>query len=225
MRLQKRRVLGSTVLGLGAALAIAGCGAGQITQTDTQQPAVNGAYGQVGKLSIRNASLANRNECEQAYTPGSNAPLILTVANEGGKDDELVSVTSEYASGATVEGDKLVVAGSALVIGPSAPGESEGVAEQAAAAPSSTAPASSSAKPGAQGTVSTQQQAPEKKRVGHATVVLQGLKATVWPAQTIKVTFTFRDAGPVTVDLPIAAPTKKLECRPSEEHAPPAEGH
>src|SRR5262245_59691477 len=50
VRLQNRRVLGVTVSALGAALVLAGCGAGQITQTDTQQPAVNGTYAQVKTL-------------------------------------------------------------------------------------------------------------------------------------------------------------------------------
>jgi copper(I)-binding protein len=33
--------------------------------------------------------------------------------------------------------------------------------------------------------------------------VLTGLKKPVWPGLPIKVTFVFRDAGPVTVDVPL----------------------
>jgi len=43
--------------------------------------------------------------------------------------------------------------------------------------------------------------------VGQASIVLQGLKQPVWPGQTVKVTFVFRDSGPVTIDLPVAAPS------------------
>ncbi|MGH3882511.1 MAG: copper chaperone PCu(A)C, partial [Pseudonocardiaceae bacterium] len=37
-----------------AAVALAGCGAGQITQTDSQVAAVPGAYGDVGSIALRN---------------------------------------------------------------------------------------------------------------------------------------------------------------------------
>jgi copper(I)-binding protein len=173
-----RRVLGSAVFGIGAALMLAGCGAGQITQTDTQLPAVDGALGQAGPVSVRDASLANRNTCEQAYTAGSNAPLVLTIANAGQQNDDLVSVTSPDATGATIDGQKTVVAGSTLVVG-------AGLEDNAA------------------GT---------NTGIGHANVTLNGLKSVVWPGQLTPVTFTFRSAGPVTLDLPIASPTKTLSC-------------
>jgi copper(I)-binding protein len=44
---------------------------------------------------------------------------------------------------------------------------------------------------------------------------LQKLKQPIYPGQTIKVTFIFRNAGPVTVDLPIAAPSQP---QPGEIH-------
>lgn len=125
----ERRVLSSAVLGFGAALMLAGCGAGQITQTSTIEPAVNGALGQVGQVSVRDASLANRDQCEQAYPAGSNAPLQLTIANAGQHDDELVSVSSPNATSAAVAGQQTVVAGSTLVVG-SAAGGANAVAGQ-----------------------------------------------------------------------------------------------
>jgi copper(I)-binding protein len=184
----KRRVLGSAVLGLGAALLLAGCGAGQITQTDTMLPAVNGALGQAGQagqVSVRNAVLANRNSCEQAYTAGSNVPLVLTIANAGQHDDQLVSVTSPDATGATIDGQKTVVAGSTLVVGDSL----------------ETNPT------------------PSDTKIGRANVTLDGLKSVVWPGQLTPVTFNFRDAGSVTLQLPVAAPTKTLSCSPAPSSA------
>jgi copper(I)-binding protein len=111
----ERRVLSSVVLGFGAALALAGCGAGQITQTSTILPAVNGAFGQAGPVSVRDANLANRDQCEQAYPAASNAPLEFTIANSGQRDDELVSINSTNATSAAIEGQKTIVAGSTLV--------------------------------------------------------------------------------------------------------------
>ncbi|HKS48504.1 MAG TPA: hypothetical protein VJT49_26010 [Amycolatopsis sp.] len=179
----KRRVLGSAVLGLGAALVLAGCGAGQITQTNTMLPAVNGALGEAGKLALRNVSLANTENCQQAYPAGSDAPLKLVVANGGPKDDELVSVGSPIAASGAVQGQQTIVAGSTLVVGVT----NGATASQAA-----------------------------DTRIGHATATLRGLKSAIWPGQLTPVTFTFRDAGAVTLEVPIAAPTKTLSCNEAQ---------
>lgn len=211
MRLQKRRVFGASVVAVGAALALAGCGAGQIAQTSTMLPAVNGALAQAGTLVLRDAGLVNRNECEQAYATGSSAPLTLVIANNGPADDELVSVSSANAGSATIEGQRAVVAGSKLLIGPATEGESGQQPASSSAAPTSSSSASVSPSAGPTG---------QPTRVGHAEVVLQGIKTVVWPGQTIPVTFTFRDAGPVTVQLPIQAPTVELTCQaPASQEA------
>ena len=47
--------------------------------------------------------------------------------------------------------------------------------------------------------------------VGQGTVTLAALKQPLWPGQVIKVTFVFKNAGPVTVDLPVAAPAHVKE--------------
>ncbi|TNC28014.1 copper chaperone PCu(A)C [Amycolatopsis alkalitolerans] len=200
MRLQKRRALTSGVLGLGAALALAGCGAGQITQTDTMVPAVNGALATVGKISVRNAGLANTNSCQQAYPAGSNAPLTLTIGNAGAKDDELVSVSSPNASNVTIGGQKTVVGASSLVVGPADRPESGSGRTSASPTSSPTT--------GENGTL------------GRATIVLEGIKQVIWPGQMTPVTFVFRDAGPVTIQLPIDAPTKELpDCQTASQQA------
>lgn len=234
MRLQNRRVLTSGVLGLGAALALAGCGAGQITQTDTMLPAVNGALAQVGKISVRNAGVVNTNKCDQAYPTGADAQLQATIANDGATDDELVSVSSANAANATIEGQKLIVAGSSLVVGPANSAESAATAtatssatptsspagtptSSAAGTPSSPASSSSSA---AAGSSSGSPETGTQSRIGHVTLTLNGLKQVLWPGQLTPVTFVFRDAGPVTVEIPIAAPTVELpNCQTASQQA------
>jgi copper(I)-binding protein len=199
VRLQKRRVLGSGVLGLGAALVLAGCGAGQITQTDTQAAAVNGANAMTGTVALRDASIVNRNGCQQAYTAGSNAPLKLIIANAGAAPDQLVSVTSTGAASATVAGQQTIFARSSLAVGPVDEAESS-------AGSSSPSPTPSPAAGGAS--------------TDRATVVLQGLKSTLWPGQLLPVTFVFRNAGPLTTELPIAAPTQVLNCASAVQPTP-----
>ncbi len=227
MRLQNRRVLGAGVLALGAALVLAGCGAGQITQTDTQQPAVNGTYAQVKTIVLRDAAVQYPTS-GPGYPAGATPSLTLTVVNIGTQDDSLVSVTTEDGTQATVGGSKTVVAAHSLVIGPDDAVESTNeVQTTPPSAPSSTATSSSSATPtksetntpGSLTASSTSEvpssgpaatpTAPEK--VGQATVKLPALKQPLWPGQTIKVTFVFQNAGPVTVELPVAAPAHVKE--------------
>jgi copper(I)-binding protein len=212
VRLQNRRVLGSTgmvAVATGAALLLAGCGAGQITQTATQQPAVNGSYAQVKTLVLRDAALEFP-PSGQAYAAGSSAALTLRVINQGPSDDELLSVSSVAADSATVTGSKVIVAGHTLVIGPVDQVEATGdqtapsASTQATTSSPDTSTSSTDTTSPTSSTSSTSVEPPVT--VGEASVLLQGLKQPVWSGQTIKVTFTFRDAGPVTVDLPIAAP-------------------
>ncbi|MGA6165581.1 hypothetical protein [Amycolatopsis magusensis] len=228
MRQQKRRVLGVAALGLGAALALAGCGAGQITQTDTQLPAVTGGFADLGKLAVRDAKLTFPGEA--AYYPaGADAPVELVVANNGPADDELVAVTAEGATGTEIQGFKAVVAGSKLTVSPMASlPHDHGAAPAAPAAPpapssqqpppsSQQPPSSGPAQPPASGSPAAPPPPPadavEEHPVGHAVINLLGLKAPVYPGQTLKVTLTFRDAGSVVVDVPIASST-----RPRAEH-------
>ncbi|WP_410563970.1 hypothetical protein [Amycolatopsis sp. cmx-4-61] len=239
MRLQNRRVLGAGVLALGAALALAGCGAGQITQTSTQQAAVNGTHAQVKNIDLRNAAVQYPTS-GPGYAAGATPALTLTIVNRGAQDDSLVSVTTEGGGQATIDGSKTVVAAHSLVIGPDAAAESTNEVQptssgaptaptaptSSSSAPSSapssaTPPGSSSASnsPGHLTATATSEvpssgpaatpTAPEK--VGQATVTLAALKQPLWPGQVIKVTFVFQNAGPVTVELPVAAPAHVKE--------------
>ena len=227
MRLQNRRVLGAGVLALGAALVLAGCGAGQITQTDSQQPAVNGTHAQVKTIDLRNAAVQYP-KSGPGYAAGATPALTLTIVNRGQQDDALVSVTTEDGTQATIEGSKTVVAMHSLVIGPDDAVESTNEVQSTGAPTSSGTPASpatptgSSSASNSAGNVTTTATsevpssgpaatptAPEK--VGQATVTLPALKQPLWPGQVIKVTFVFRNAGPVTVDLPVAAPAHVKE--------------
>ncbi|ADJ50372.1 hypothetical protein AMES_8546 [Amycolatopsis mediterranei S699] len=229
MRLQNRRVLGAGVLALGAALALAGCGAGQITQTASQQPAVNGTHAQVKTIDLRNAAVQYP-KSGPGYPAGATPALTLTIVNRGGQDDSLVSVTTEDGTQATIAGSKTVVAMHSLVIGPDDATEStnevqptsSGAPSSSSAPTSSSTPTGSSSasnSPGSLTATATSEvpssgpaatpTAPEK--VGQATVTLPALKQPLWPGQVIKVTFVFRNAGPVTVELPVAAPAHVKE--------------
>ncbi|WP_033261622.1 hypothetical protein [Amycolatopsis vancoresmycina] len=231
MRLQNRRVLGAGVLALGAALALAGCGAGQITQTSTQQAAVNGTHAQVKNIDLRNAAVQYPTS-GPGYPAGATPALTLTIVNRDARDDSLVSVTVEGGGQATISGSKTIVAAHSLVIGPDDAVEStnevqptsSGAPTSSSSAPtsSSTPTGSSSAtnSPGNNLTATATSEVPSSgpaatptapEKVGQATVTLPALKQPLWPGQVIKVTFVFQNAGPVTVDLPVAAPAHVKE--------------
>ena len=67
-------------------LLLAGCSAGQVTQTDTQVAAVNGGSGSVKEIAVHNAQLSF--PTPGSSTRGPSAPC-RSLANEG-EDDRLV---------------------------------------------------------------------------------------------------------------------------------------
>ncbi|SES06591.1 hypothetical protein [Actinokineospora terrae] len=222
--------LAPAVLGLGiaAALVTAGCGSGQITQTDSQLPAVNGALAQAGQIAVRDAVLAYPEN--GYYAKGADAPLSLTIVNVGGTPDKLVEVTSPLATEVEVSGDGNLPGGFALIVG-KAGEEADGKKSSAPTTPtptttSSVAPTSASAgKPtsGAPSTTTTTGSVAAtsvtptttttKVKLGTLEIVLKGFSEKLYPGKNVPVTFVFEKAGPVTVNLPIAAPNG-----PREEH-------
>lgn len=99
-------------LGFGAVIALGGCSAGQVTETDTQVAAVNGASGDAGDVAVRDAKLSFPT-AGTSYPAGSSAPVEVVIANDGG-DDQLVRVTSPYAQSADVQGERSLPQGTAL---------------------------------------------------------------------------------------------------------------
>jgi copper(I)-binding protein len=192
------------------ALALAGCGAGQITQTDTQVAAVDGALATVGFIAIRDAQIEfGEAEGVNVYSRGGEAPLSLTIANTGADADKLVSVSSPAAASVKISGTPDIAGGRVLVVegepeGPAEPAAPSGSARptgSAAATPTSSAAATPSA------TASANAEAPGAatgKR--EAQIVLTGLTDDIRSGLTYPVTFRFERAGEVTVNVPVANP-------------------
>ncbi|MCP2262476.1 hypothetical protein LX15_006215 [Streptoalloteichus tenebrarius] len=217
-------------LGLGVALALAGCSSGQITQTDTQVAAVNGAGGQQGAIAVRGAQLAYP-AGRGVYPEGSDAPLIVQITNTGDNPDKLVSVTSPDAAGGRVEGTADLPGHFALVTElrdgheatesspkattgaptTSAPSGPTGTGQPTTGTPTGTPTGAATGTPtgGTTGApTGTGAAAPTgKSEPGKVKITLTGLKREVAPGQTIKVTFLFQNAGELTLELPIGAPS------------------
>ena len=109
------------VLAVGAlvgAFALAGCGAGQITQTSSQASGVGGASANVGQIAVREAAFAFAGDGKTAaiYPAGGTAPLTMTVVNVGVQDDKLTGVSSPAAASVNITGDASIPSGRVLLV-------------------------------------------------------------------------------------------------------------
>jgi hypothetical protein len=85
--------------------SVGGCGAGQITQTDSQVAAVDGTYGNVGNsIALRNVLIPYPPNQTGTYPIGAAVPVLFTIINQGDSADELVGVDSPAANQVVVEG-------------------------------------------------------------------------------------------------------------------------
>lgn len=200
---------------LGLALLTA-CGAGQITQTDTEQSGVNGASGMVGAMAVRNAQLAFPGDARGAFQPGSSAKLIVSFVNTGLTTDTLTRITSPAVQSVTIDGSPTGtkdIPGEFLVSSgqdtdgsnspsganpqPPASGQPSGAAEPGA-------PTSGAAVPSAPGGSAT------PATPGRVTIELIGIKSIngqpLRAGLTIPMTFYFAHAGQLTLpQVPVGA--------------------
>lgn len=239
----RRRVLtrfAPAVAGLGIAVLLVGCGAGQITQTDTQQSGVNGGSGQVGAIAVRNAELQWPDNPQGVYAPGASATLIVTIANTGIDPDELVGVSSPAASGVTIDGSdtgtKALPGNFSIVSGVDVDDSTEDVPlpSTTTSAPTSTTSTetSGSQTSGSQtsnaktsgkstGTTTTTKAAPPTPP-GTVKIVLTGLRTVngqqLRAGLTIPITFTFARAGQCTIaEVPVAAAPDQIRLNTSAD--------
>ncbi|WNV73561.1 copper chaperone PCu(A)C [Geodermatophilus sp. DSM 44513] len=168
-----------------APLVLGACGAGQVTQTATQDRDRTGGQGQVGGIAVRAVQLAH--PPDGVHAPGDPVPLTMAVVNTGRTDDRLVGVS-----------------------GPDFAAAGLGAASPAATPPDGTRALLGPA-PATAPTVDLPVPAGEAVLVGTDTppVVLTGLTRPLDAAQSLAVTLTFARAGTATVPA-ITAPAPGL---------------
>jgi copper(I)-binding protein len=107
---------GLAACGLAAAVALGGCSAGQVAQTATQQPAVNGTVANAGAIALRNIHLRAAQSTDYVQ-PGRDVELLFVAIN-GSPDtnDKLVSIKSDVGT-VTLTGDTSVPANGVLAVG------------------------------------------------------------------------------------------------------------
>lgn len=230
-------------------LALAGCGAGQVAQTAQQRPTVDGQNGSVGMLALRNVALEY--PTAGVYKEGGDARLRMVVVNEGPSSDALVSVRSDAAqevvlTDATSTPPPIAASPSAAATG-TASGAPTGTAEPGDSTVTAT-PGEPSDTPGATGSASSESSAPSAPatetettpapatritilgngyvsfRNDGPTVELTGLTRQLRPAEVLEVTFTFQNAGEITLRITVAAPDGEITPAPTVPVGEGAEG-
>jgi copper(I)-binding protein len=199
---------------IGAA-ALAGCGAGQITQTSEQVAAVAGASGNAGPIAVRDAVIEFAEDAEGAaiYPVGGAAPLQMSIVNAGPQPDRLVSASSPAAASVRISGIAEIPPGQVVVVEgvPAAaptPTTAPQATQTAGAAPAPTAgaaPTPTAAAPTPTPTAAAP--APTTARVPFeqgTQVVLTGLREEVNAGLTYPVVLSFERAGDVRMDVPVA---------------------
>jgi len=102
--------------GLAAAFALSGCSAGQVAQTATQEPAVNGTLATVGEIALRNIHLRATQSTDYVQ-PGRDVELLFVAANNSPDvNDKLLSVSSDVGT-VSLSGDTTVPANGVLLVG------------------------------------------------------------------------------------------------------------
>jgi copper(I)-binding protein len=219
-----RKLVPAVAFGVSALLGIVGCSAGQVAQTAEMEPAVNGNTGQVGTIALRDVQVAFP-ESGEPYKEGEDAPLLLSIVNTGGEDDELVGVTTP-AGQVELIGNPAIPAGTSLQIvlpdentSASATTTSTSTSEtsetsEAPESEGSEAPGTETSETsGSSETSATTTGSPADTEavappvVGTMSLVITGLTADLPFGKNVPVTFEFANAGTITIQLPIGAPS------------------
>jgi copper(I)-binding protein len=187
-----------------ATLLLVGCAAGQRAHTAAEIPTIDGVNGQSGSIAIRNAAIAAP-PASSGYPSGASVGLVLTIANTGGTDDTLQSVSSPGAKGSAL---------SAQPSGSAVPSESP-LTSQSPSSGSATGSESASATPSLTETPSGAPTfsapipvpAGEAVRVGYtatdASITLSGISSALTASQSLPVTFTFLSGNSISLMLPV----------------------
>ncbi|TCN51206.1 hypothetical protein EV641_11065 [Rhodococcus sp. SMB37] len=182
-----RRVATAVALAAGATLTLSACGAGQITQTSDQVAAINGTNTDVGTIALRNVHIIYPDSEEYSIEPGGTALLGFTIANlDGYRGDVLTGIETEFAGSVTGADDIEIPALGSVVAGVSE--ETTDLLESVDESPQPTSPEDTPIVPAAV-----------------ETVELVDLKEGVRPGLTIPFTFSFQEAGDVTLAVPVDA--------------------
>ncbi|MCA0144703.1 hypothetical protein [Blastococcus sp. LR1] len=198
-------------------IALSACSAGQVTQTATQERDKVGALAAVGDITLRKANLEHPGD--GGYAAGDDAVLVLAIANGSDEADTLTEVSGEGFDEAVIS-----TSGAAAPSVSSVPGASTAPAAPttdagAAATDTATPPAATQTVPPVASTTAaapTELEIPARSTVfigedGAPTITLTGLDEALTTGRFVELTFTFENAGEVTMLVPVGTPADVVE--------------
>jgi hypothetical protein len=208
---------------IAAALITSACAAGQDAQTAVEHPAIDGTEADVGSMNLRGLVIEPPSGTTPYYATGADAPVKLVVVNSGSSTDKLTSITSsaigDWGAFASAADASAVASSSAAAAGSSTPagsstasgssssaaGGSSAGGSTSASASSSTPAATASALPTPQKSISIAAGSRVSWGTPDAKGVLLLLHVTkrLYPGAAVSLTFTFANAGSVTVMVPV----------------------
>jgi copper(I)-binding protein len=102
--------------GLIGAVALAGCSAGQLSQTASQESAVDGNSAVINNVALRNVRIQAQQNSD-FFRPGATVDLVLVVVNQSPDvTDKLVGISTDIGT-VTVTGDPTLPVGGTLFVG------------------------------------------------------------------------------------------------------------
>ncbi|MEV6429961.1 hypothetical protein [Nocardia sp. NPDC051463] len=195
----RRRMVTVAALAAGAALALSGCGAGQISQTAAQVAAVNGNHADINKISLRNVHIVYPGEGYNNAQGGKALIALSVINNSESVPDELTSITTDL--------------GPVKITGPAGDAKFEIAPQQTVVAGASTE--HGAAKPDAHdatpttghGAPATGDKPSQDPAAKPATIEISGLTRDITPGLTYAVKFNFKQGGTIQVQVPVDAGT------------------
>jgi copper(I)-binding protein len=184
------------VVAIGATLLTASCAAGQDAMTSVEVSVIDGANADVGDIALRVVLV--QTPADGSYAVGTDAQIKAVLANNGQSDDSLTGVTAPAFSAVTLYGNGAIAGAESILDG-----------DNATASPAPTAfPAGTGSvtaldiKAGAALSIGQTNDGPA--------VLLRSLTADgagddkgLFPGESVPVTFSFKNAGSVTVQVPV----------------------
>jgi copper(I)-binding protein len=215
--------LTAALLGAASAVALAGCGAGMITQTSEQVAPVPGINADAGQIALRNIVVAY--DGPAGYPAGGDAPLVVRLFNNGTTPVTLTGVSSSGAASVTLVGTPSVTPSPSPTAAAS-PSASASASAEPSVDPSASASAepSGSAEPSASASPSPAAPPPAPSEPVSIVIPpqsyvllvpgegdsgylrLNGLTAALVPGAWIPVTFTFDNGEEAELQVPLAPP-------------------
>ncbi|WP_153504022.1 hypothetical protein [Cumulibacter manganitolerans] len=230
-----RLAAAAIVLPLAFGAVLTGCSAGQITQTAEKRPGVAGSQAKVGDLKVLNAFFAAPEQGK--YESGDTAELEMLVTSMGAGDElTSVSVDGKDATISESRGSSSSSSGSAGASSSASASSSSAPASGSAGASSSSSASSGSASSGSassgsasSGSSSASIKIPadgsayfSSSDKGVATIEVT-MPKQVYPATLIPVKLTFKNAGELTFDVPVATSLDEVP-RDKDQNYSPSEG-